>query len=295
MAYHEIELVDHSALSPWLQGRTFEDLKSEYDSKGYLVFENVMPIDKVEFVREALQPYLNKLGRNNFGGFKSNRVYALLAKAPEVFSDMATHPLVLAFAEADLGDSCLLSSLLAVNLQPGETAQPWHHDDFDIFVPRPRPAYGLSAFWAIDDTTKENGATDIIPGSHLWGEGQHKAPLPGDFQTISKTASMDPNEDPQPHPDAVKITLTAGSLMIVKGTLIHRGGANQSNANRLIVTPQYCVGWARQLENMMAAVPRSIVATLPERTRQLIGYNIHSAFMGYVDGGHAERLLKFPD
>jgi len=27
----------------------------------------------------------------------------------------------------------------------------------------------------------------------------------------------------------------------------------------------------------------------------LIGYNIHSAFMGYVDGGHAERLLKFPD
>ena len=58
MAYHEIELVDHNALSPWLQGRTFEDLKSEYDSKGYLVFENVMPIDKVEFVREALQPYM---------------------------------------------------------------------------------------------------------------------------------------------------------------------------------------------------------------------------------------------
>lgn len=292
MTQHAIKPVDYSALSPWLQGRTFADLKSEYDLEGYLVFKNVMNASEIKRVRDALQPYLNKPGRNNFEGYKSHRVYSLLAKAPEVFSDMVSHPLALAFAEADLGESCLLTSLLAINLQPGETVQPWHHDDFDIFVPRPRPAYGLSSFWAIDETTRENGATEIIPGSHLWGAEDQPGGLLSNFETVSQDVSVAAGEDPQPHPDAIKVMLPAGSLMIAKGTLIHRGGANQSADNRLIVTPQYCVGWARQLENMMAAVPRSIAATLPKRTRELMGYNIHSGFMGYVDGVHSDRLLK---
>lgn len=292
MTQHAIKPVHYSALSPWLQGRTFADLKSEYDLEGYLVFKNVMNASEIKRVRDALQPYLNKPGRNNFEGYKSHRVYSLLAKAPEVFSDMVSHPLALAFAEADLGESCLLTSLLAINLQPGETVQPWHHDDFDIFVPRPRPAYGLSSFWAIDETTGENGATEIIPGSHLWGAEDQPGGLLSNFETVSQDVSVAAGEDPQPHPDAIKVMLPAGSLMIAKGTLIHRGGANQSADNRLIVTPQYCVGWARQLENMMAAVPRSIAATLPKRTRELMGYNIHSGFMGYVDGVHSDRLLK---
>ena len=292
MTQHAIKPVHYSALSPWLQGRTFADLKSEYDLEGYLVFKNVMNASEIKRVRDALQPYLNKPGRNNFEGYKSHRVYSLLAKAPEVFSDMVSHPLALAFAEADLGESCLLTSLLAINLQPGETVQPWHHDDFDIFVPRPRPAYGLSSFWAIDETTRENGATEIIPGSHLWGAEDQPGGLLSNFETVSQDVSVAAGEDPQPHPDAIKVMLPAGSLMIAKGTLIHRGGANQSADNRLIVTPQYCVGWARQLENMMAAVPRSIAATLPKRTRELMGYNIHSGFMGYVDGVHSDRLLK---
>lgn len=295
MTQHAIKPVDHSVLSPWLQGRTFADLKSQYDREGYLVFENVMAASEIERVRDALKPYLNKPGRNNFEGYKSHRVYSLLAKSPEVFSDMVSHPLALAFAEADLGDSCLLTSLLAINLQPGETVQPWHHDDFDIFVPRPRPAYGLSSFWAIDDTTAENGATEIIPGSHLWGAEDQPGGLLSNFETVSQDVSVAAGEDPQPHPDTLKVLLPAGSLMIAKGTLIHRGGANQSADNRLIVTPQYCVGWARQLENMMAAVPRSIAATLPKRTRELMGYNIHSGFMGYVDGVHSDRLLKLPE
>ena len=65
----------------------------------------------------------------------------------------------MAFAEAELGESCLLSALLAINLQPGETVQPWHFDDGGAKIPRPRPPLGVSTFWAIDDTTESNGAT----------------------------------------------------------------------------------------------------------------------------------------
>ena len=86
--------------------------------------------------------------------------------------------------------------------------------------------------------------------------------------------------------------MPSGSLAITKGTLWHRGGANRSDRPRLIITPQYCVGWVRQLENMALAVPAEVASQLPERARELIGYSIHPPFMGYVDGVHPRRLLR---
>ena len=116
--------------SPWLEGRSFASLKEEFDRSGYLIFERVLPPERVAEIRAALAPHLARdlLGRNDFEGTKTNRVYALLAKSP-VFAELAIHPLAMAFVEAELGESCLLSALLAINLHPGETVQPWHFDD----------------------------------------------------------------------------------------------------------------------------------------------------------------------
>lgn len=247
-------------ISPW---------REAFDRDGYVVFQDVLTPGEVQRLRDALAPHLDRdvAGRNDFEGFRSNRVYAMLAKDP-VFADLVTHPLALAFAEADLGKSCLLSACLAINLKPGETVQPWHYDDQHVEVPRPRASTQVSAFWPLTDTTEDNGATEVLPGSHLWGP--------------------DYPADPD---DIVKVTMRAGSLMIAKGTLWHRGGANRSGAPRLIVTPQYCVGWARQLENMVLAVPPAVAATLPDRARELLGYSIHPPFMGYVDGVHPRKTL----
>jgi ectoine hydroxylase-related dioxygenase (phytanoyl-CoA dioxygenase family) len=272
--------------SPWLEGRSFSSWQEEYDRRGYLIFKNVLKPDRVADIRAALAPHLARdlLGRNDFEGTKTNRVYALLAKSP-VFAELVIHPLVLAFVEAELGESCLLSALLAINLHPGETVQPWHFDDSGAKVPRPRPALGVSTFWAIDDTTEQNGATEIIPGSHLW-DGQY---IEGAVNPAHFIGAADHHDGDRP--DAVKLTMPSGSLAITKGTLWHRGGANRSDRPRLIITPQYCVGWVRQLENMALAVPAEMANKLPERARELIGYSIHPPFMGYVDGVHPRRLL----
>jgi ectoine hydroxylase-related dioxygenase (phytanoyl-CoA dioxygenase family) len=276
--------------SPWLQGRTFASWREQFDRRGYLIFERVLAPERVAELRTALAPYLtcNLTGRNDFEGLKTNRVYALLAKSPH-FAELAIHPLALAFAEAELGPSCLLSALLAINLQPGETAQPWHFDDGGVKLPRPRPAFGVSAFWAIDDTTEVNGSTEIIPGSHLWDDARIEGAVkPDDFSNKAVDADHDAGE----RPDAVKLAMPAGSLAITKGTLWHRGGANRSDRPRLIITPQYCAGWVRQLENMALAVPAELAEKLPERARELIGYSIHPPFMGHVDGVHPRRLLR---
>jgi hypothetical protein len=256
--------------SPYFSDRPFCDWRQEFDDRGFVIFRNVLSAVELSAIRAALEPYLahGKVGRNDFEGLFTNRVYALLAKG-SVFADLAIHPLALAFAEADLGPSLLLSSCLAINLHPGETVQPWHFDDSPIRIPRPRPPCGVSTFWAIDETTELNGATEVIPGSHLWGE-----------------ASVSGNRA-----DAVKLSMPAGSVAIAKGALWHRGGANQSDATRLIITPQYCPGWARPLETMLLAVPPSIASGLPERARELLGYSIHPPFIGYVDGVHPRRTL----
>lgn len=263
---------------------------AEFQARGFVILERVLADSVVADLRTALAPWLEagRTGRNDFEGYSTNRVYALLAKSPS-FAELAIHPLALAYAEAELGRSCLLSACLAINLQPGETVQPWHHDDSPVGAPRPRPAHGLSAFWALDDTTVENGATEVIPGSHLWGdETPEGAARPSDF---SEPHSGPAGEDPGRRDDAVALVMPAGSLALLKGTLWHRGGANRSQRSRLIITPQYCAGWVRPLETMTLAAPPAVAAQLPARAAELLGYSIHPPFMGYVDGMHPARLL----
>ena len=264
--------------------------RTEFDRDGYVLFESVLETETLDRLRAALEPYLaaDIAGRNDFEGLKTNRVYALLAKG-HVFADLACHPLALAFAQADLGRECLLSASLAINIHPGETVQPWHYDDSHYRLPRPRSSLGVSAFWAIDETTERNGATEIIPGSHVWPEQN----LPGGntLATFGDKRMRDMDDDPGARPDSLQVTMKPGSLMLAKGTLWHRGGANRSDKPRMIITPQYCPGWTRQLENMALAVPPAIAATLPRRAQELIGYSIHPPFMGYVDGMHPSRVF----
>jgi ectoine hydroxylase-related dioxygenase (phytanoyl-CoA dioxygenase family) len=258
---------------------------------GYVILPALLPPAQVDAVRAALAPWLHGglTGRNDFEGYRSERVYALLAKSP-VFADLAAHRRGLEVCEAVLGPNFLLSACLAINTHPGETAQPLHFDDSFYRVPRPRPAYGVSAFWAIDDFTADNGPTEIIPGSHLWGDEQ---PVGAAVDESFRRGSVAPPGD---HPGLEPVLMPAGSLMLAQGTLWHRGGANRSNASRLAITPQYCVAWGRQMESMLLSVPPHVVAQYPERIQQLLGYSIHPPFMGHVDGMHPVRtLLKVPE
>jgi ectoine hydroxylase-related dioxygenase (phytanoyl-CoA dioxygenase family) len=133
---------------------------------------------------------------------------------------------------------------------------------------------GVSAIWALDDFTESNGATEVIPGSHLWAD------------------ELQPEEDDA---RAVPIVMPAGSVVVFAGSLYHRGGANRSQSTRLGFTPQYCEPWLRQLENMVLAVPPAVARQYSVRVQELLGYSIaEPSFMGYVDGVHPRRLVD-PD
>jgi len=241
--------------------------------QGYVVLHDLLTPAQLDALREELRPLLaaGPLGRNPFEGERSNRIYALLAKA-ESSAVMVEHPRVLAIMDALLLPNYLLTACQAINLLPGETHQAWHFDDGFYPIPRPRNAVSVSTIWAVDDFTESNGATEVIPGSHLWGDD--RIPDPEDTRRVP-------------------VVMPAGSAVVFLGTLWHRGGANRSAAPRCAISPQYCEPWARQQEQMMLAIGARAARFSP-RIREMLGYSIHPPFMGFVDGVHPERLLD-PD
>jgi ectoine hydroxylase-related dioxygenase (phytanoyl-CoA dioxygenase family) len=227
---------------------------------------------EVDEIKASLAPWLQGrlLGRNDFEGFHTERVYALLAKAPAV-ARIVEHPDVLAVVDRLLTPHYRLSACLAIQVHPGENAQGWHADDSYVLVPRPRAMMGVSAIWALDDFTEHNGATELIPGSHLWSHDER------------------PSDDDA---RAQKVLMPTGSVVLFAGTLIHRGGAHCGTGTRLGITPQYCQPWIRQIENMSLAVPPELARNYSERIQELLGYDIFEpTFIGYVDGMHPKRLL----
>jgi len=278
-----------ASVAPWLSAETFQEALTDVHDRGYVIIEDVLSPSDCNDYRQILEQFMavSPAGRNVFEGTSSHRLYALLAKSDR-FADMIEHPLALAFAEHFLGESCLLSACLSINLHPGETVQPWHTDDGHISVPQPHDVFGISVFWALDDTTETNGATEVLPYSHQWESPDIVDRL--EDEHFEQRSAL--SEHPEAGVDRVKATMKAGSLMIMRSDVWHRGGANQTNEDRLIVTPQYCAGWARPLETMLLAVPPETVARLPSRTQALLGYSIHTPFMGYVDGMHPSRVLQ---
>ena len=237
---------------------------------GYVILPDLLSADQLAAIRQAVPPLLDRHGRNPFEGRDTQRIYSVLNKtrACDVIAD---HPRVLALLDRLLLPNYLLSMLQVINILPGEKAQMLHTDDAFYPLPRPRKALGAATIWAIDDFTADNGATDIIPGSHLWGA---QAPDPADRQPV---------------------VMSAGSCVFFVGTLWHGGGANRTDRPRLAVTAQYCEPWVRPQEAFTLSMTRDTVRAVSEDIRRMLGYSIHPPFIGQVDGMHPKRLLDEGD
>jgi ectoine hydroxylase-related dioxygenase (phytanoyl-CoA dioxygenase family) len=238
---------------------------------GYCVVEGVLAPDEVAAARCSLQEVLaaTPQGRNSFEGFETQRVYALFAKT-RAFDGPAVHPLVLGVLDRVL-EHYQLSAPTGIQIGPGEEAQVLHRDQSVYPLPADFPSVVVNTMWALDDFTEANGATRLVPGSHRWGG---RAPGPGD--------------------EVVAAIMPAGSVNFYLGQLWHGGGANGTDRPRLGVILEYVASWLRAQETHLLAVPREVVATLPEPLQELLGYNIYPPFLGYVDGRHPRRTLSAP-
>jgi ectoine hydroxylase-related dioxygenase (phytanoyl-CoA dioxygenase family) len=231
---------------------------------GYTVLEGVIDDD----LRLALIDDLNRIeaetgarpAGNSFEGAATTRIYNLLAHGA-LWQQVPVHPEVLAVIEGVLDDGCLISSLSSIAIAPGEIAQPIHADDQLQPIAKPHPPTVCNSMWALTDFTEANGATRIVPGSHLL---DHSPPY----------------GEPQ---ESIPAEMAAGSVLVWPGSLWHGGGANSTDSTRIGIAMNYCAGWIRQQENQQLGLPVDLVKTFSPRLRDLCGYGIYHGLIGHID------------
>ena len=256
------------------------------DEQGYTIIPDFLSADDLREVREGLRPFLGThRGRNNFEGYKTERVYTLVARGA-VFERITEDARVMALCGRLLHPGFLLTASQAICIHPGETVQPLHYDDGFYTIPRPRPAISVSTIVAVDAFTAANGGTELLPGSHRWGDAQVGAM----FENFG--AKYDAPANPELERQLVPAEMPAGACLVFLGTLLHRGGANRSSAPRLGFSNQYCQPWARQQENFFLGVPVERARRMSPRLQQLLGYSIWPPFMGQVTASHPLKTLR---
>jgi ectoine hydroxylase-related dioxygenase (phytanoyl-CoA dioxygenase family) len=242
---------------------------------GYTIVEGVLAAAEADALLADLVRLERDLGigfaSNDFEGRRTRRVYNLLAHGPR-FEAIPVHPRVLPIVEGVLDPGCLVSSLSSIAIHPGESAQPIHADDQLLPLAKPHVATVCNTMWALTDFSERNGATRIVPGSHL---SDHSPAYGSEHASIAAE-------------------MPRGSVLVWHGSLWHGGGANRSDAVRVGIAMNYCAGWVRQQENQQLGIPRETARGFSPRLRELVGYGVYHGLIGHIDKRNPAELLGEP-
>lgn len=187
------------------------------------------------------------------------RVWNILNRDP-VFRQMVQLPAVLALLEDGIRWPALLGNISANIAEPGSDGGAWHRDQMYIPRPWPKKPLGMNLGWVLDDFTEENGATEVIPGSHLMDDL--------DPSTLEKIAEP--------------VVAPAGTLMVFEGRVLHRTGCNRSGAPRAGLFGWYARTMYRTQENWFLSLDKEVVDSASEELLTLLGYK--TKVLGLVYG-----------
>ncbi len=232
---------------------------------GAVIVDDVDRDGGLDRVRAEMQPFIDatESGPDDFTGRHTRRTGGLIARAPSSHA-LIQHPLVVGTVSQVLAHALNFHLHLTqiIDIGPGEPAQPIHRDQwaFDFF-PFPK-GYDVqcNTIWAMTDFDEQNGATRVVPGSHLLEDKLR-------FE----------------HADSIPAEMSKGSVLFYNGAVYHGGGPNQSDAHRLGLNITYAVAWLRQEENQYLTVPREQAQALPDDLLRLMGYARGAYALGYVD------------
>jgi ectoine hydroxylase-related dioxygenase (phytanoyl-CoA dioxygenase family) len=195
-----------------------------------------------------------------FWGTHTKRFGRLAQRSP-AFIEVLTHPLMTAISNKLLLDNAVdwwLNSAQMMVIGPGENAQVLHRDvnNWPFFETPESPEVTVSWMLALGEFTKENGATNVVPGSHLWS----------DFSDRSCDHLV------------VQAEMAPGSGFLYAGRALHGGGANTSVDNwRMGMHVSHVVGWLTPEEALPIANPWELVRKFSPEVQRRLGWRCYEA------------------
>ncbi len=232
---------------------------------GCAIIDRLAPAELLDRVDAEMADHVARTpyGTDDFAGPRTRRTGGLVARS-QASRELVLDDLVLGTVDQVLAhvNNYQLHLTQLIRIEPGGPAQVVHRDQwaFDFFTFPTGYQVQCNTIWAATDFTEANGATRVVPGSHL-----------AEDKLRFELADTEPAE------------MERGSALLYVGSLYHGGGPNQSDADRVGVNITYSVGWLRQEENQFLTVPPEIARELPERLQRLLGYSLGAYALGYVD------------
>ena len=240
-----------------------DEVLATFTRDGAVIIRDLMAPELHQRVATELEPWIadTPLGRDDFTGRQTSRTGALVARS-EACRELVLHSTVLDLANRFLApytNKIQLHLTQVISIKPGQGTQPLHRD---------RLAWGgylpdglepqFNTIWALTDFTVENGATRVVPQSMDWSD--------------DRRAGAD---------EKTQAVMSAGSVLLYSGSVIHGGGENQSAEARSGINITYCLGWLRTEENQYLSCPPDIARDLEPDLQELMGYSMGNYALGY--------------
>ena len=198
---------------------------------------------------------------NHFWGQQTKR-FTRLAQRSQTFADeVLVHPILTGLADELLKPYCAsywMNTGQMMIVMPGGAPQYMHRDsdDWPAMCSPSAPPCQISCMFALSDFTAENGATRVVPGSHLWSD-------------YSRQATDD---------EITQAVMPAGSGMIYLGKTLHSAGANKTGSEaRYGMHLSYVLGWLTPEEAGCLGVTEDRAKTFTKQQQQLLGYRCYDA------------------
>ncbi|CAG9988312.1 unnamed protein product [Clonostachys byssicola] len=165
-------------------------------------------------------------------------------------------------AQSALGTGYWFNTAQVIEIGPGSKAQPLHRDQeiwacFNELGPT-APEATVNFLMALTPFTEENGATRVVPGSHLWPKFEPAVDDAGvaNLRHESVAAEMD-----------------AGDVLFFSGKTVHGGGANRTlgESRRGFALSVIRQGLAPEQAHAML-MPVEVADTLSYRAQAMFGF-----------------------
>ncbi|MCJ1349949.1 hypothetical protein MMC31_008192 [Peltigera leucophlebia] len=269
---------------------TTDELAQALIRNGCFYLRNLIDQDTISQIIADVRPYFEQDPPWDPSGVcfppQTKRVSGLAAKSDSYRNKVLMNPTWLDLSErvlavktaawfgdiqAESTSHPILGGTVCFQVKPGAAAQGLHRDNMGYHHSDPRITAdewrvgrdsAIALFLAGTKTTKENGATRFVPGSHLQGSGEG----PG-------------NEE-----GAVYAEMEPGDCLVMFTSLYHAGSANLTESEeRLVFTNFSMKGTLRGMENQYISIPPTQAASWSDEVLSVMGYAVSHPFLGVVD------------
>ena len=251
-------------------GADVAEVAAAIGRSGAVVLTGALTAEQVDAVNRELNVQMDAIPQGNFGkgeqnyladfmGARTKRLVHCVRYSRTYREALLGNPMlaeyIAALVPGKAGSHSLISSH-AIELYPGEKAQPLHRDGNThmqlLKMSRAdSPEVLVNTILALVDVTEEMGATRVIPGSHLWP----------DFSVAG-----DPRQ-------AIPVLLTAGDLVLFSGKLLHGGGANITRDRpRRVLSTAFAIPFFMGEEAWPFAIPIEEARTYPKQVQAFLGF-----------------------